>query len=345
MRGSLERRAMRSLASAALVAARRLLDLLGLVMVLALGAAALPDAAAATRFQIGVAGNRHPDVGQTKSLGVSIVRLPAAADASPDSLEAPVAAFEAQGIRPVLLAEYGWDRDPTVPEARNVGTWARRFGTRIAGIEWGNETFSRHARGPSSGGVYGRTVAVALRAVRAGNPRVPLLVQADDGNTGLEDAVRDMFAAAPGLKRRSANIGWTIHPYGTQWMARMDRLISQVTRFGGKVSARHPIWVTEFGLATDDGRTLHASGTPNNYGWNPAMSFGEAAQILRDTVEGMRARYGSRLRTFMYFQREDQAMPGASTEREGYFGLLRKGGGDKGPLTAEFRRLATAYRG
>jgi hypothetical protein len=304
-------------------------------------AAALPARAAADPFQVGLAVNGDLNAQQARSVGARVARLAVPLGASAESLDATVAAYSAQGVALVLMTDYGYGRVPAPQEVRVVGSWARRFGTRLAGIELGNETFSAHARGPGSGGPYGRAVAAALDAIQAGDARVPLLVQADDGNTRLETAVRDMFAAAPELRDRGANVGWTLHPYGTEAVTRMDRLIAQVERQGGAVSGRQPVWITEWGLATDGGRRL----SPHNYGWNPAMSFGEAAGVLRDTVEGLHGRYGDRLRAFLYYQREDQARPGATSDREGYFGVLRKGGGDKGPLTAEFRRLTAAYPG
>ena len=60
-----------------------------------------------------------------------------------------------------------------------------------------------------------------------------------------------MFAAVPDLGNRVA--GWTIHPYGPNWATRIDSTVNSTETAG---SPRMPIWVTEWGLASDNGRCL-----------------------------------------------------------------------------------------
>ncbi len=93
----------------------------------------------------------------------------------------------------------------------------------------------------------------AIDAIKAANPRVGLLVQADDANINPSPWVRDMHAAVPNLGNLAA--GWTVHPYGprSRWEPRIARLISQTAGVGWPAL---PIFMTEWGISTDDGRSL-----------------------------------------------------------------------------------------
>ncbi len=142
-----------------------------------------------------------------------------------------------------------------------------------------------------------------------------------------------MFKAVPNLAGMVA--GWTVHPYGPEWQGRIDALISQTQADGAPSSI--PIYITEWGLATDNGRCLS-----ENYGLNKCMSYQEAGNTLGSTVAAMRARYGSRLHAFYLYQAQDQGPSGTSTNREEYFGALQNDGDSKGPYTAEVQSLLNA---
>ncbi len=100
--------------------------------------------------------------------------------------------------------------------------------------------------------------------------------------------------------------GWITHPYGTGWRRTLEELISQTASHGAPSTI--PIDITEWGLASDGGNCLTA-----NYGWNPCMSYQEAAEILRKTFAEMRQMLGSRLGMFMLYQVRDQAASATST--------------------------------
>jgi hypothetical protein len=153
---------------------------------------------------------------------------------------------------------------------------------------------------------------------------VGLLAQADDGGTGSPAWVNGMFSAVPDLASRVA--GWTVHPYGPTWQRKIDALIATTAARGAPASI--PIYVTELGIAVDNGRCLS-----DNYGWNPCMSNSEAAATLTGVVGGMRARYGSRLRALYLYQAQDQRPESATNDRENYFGLLQSNGASKGAFT------------
>ena len=146
-----------------------------------------------------------------------------------------------------------------------------------------------------------------------------------------------MFKAVPNLAQMVA--GWTVHPYGPNWQSRLDALVSQTAASGAPSSFfLIPIYVTEWGLATDNGRCLS-----DNYGWNKCMSYAEAASALASTVTEMRARYGSRLRGFYLYQAQDQSASGTSSDREQYFGVLQNDGSPKGAYTAEVQSLLSQF--
>jgi hypothetical protein len=285
-------------------------------------------------------------------LGAKFVRVEFDIWQPASDLRAAIAAHAANGTRVILLAGFHATM-PTVDQARNLATWAREFGPRgtfwagrsdgqlaVREIEFGNETSYGYQYGDNwdkpSYSARAREYALRLRdaqqAIQAANPQVGLLGQADDANTGSASWVNGMFDAVPDLASRVA--GWTIHPYGprTSWEPRMDRLVSQTAARGA--SASIPIYVTEWGLATDNGRCLS-----DNYHWDPCMTYSAAASALHGTVADMRAKYGARLHAFFVYQGHDQTASGADSQREHYFGALRSDLSDKGAYSAEVRAL------
>ncbi len=268
-----------------------------------------------------------------------------------------VEAYARAGIQPLLLAGFN-ARIPTSDEARNVASWAAAYGpggtfwkgkgfpasVAVANIEFGNETnnpwqydrnygddwykdptFLQRAR------TYALRVKEAHQAIAAANPSVGLLAVGDQ-YSGYTTWVDSMFQAVPDLG--SYVEGWTVHPYGPQWKTPIDNMIAATRGHG---APDRPVYITEWGLTTDNGRCLS-----NNYGWNPCMTYSDAATTLRTAIEGMRARYGSRLAEVYLYQARDQRAPGESTDREHYFGALHSDKTPKGDYTAEVQRLLTS---
>ena len=227
-----------------------------------------------------------------------------------------VAAAANKGMEVLLLA--GFDHSmPTVAEAQNLGQWARAFGpggtfwaTRsdkaLASrfIEFGNESSYSYQGTNNRGGEYALRFKDAYTAMQAANPAMGLLAQADDGNCGCATWVNAMHTAVPNLGTMVA--GWTVHPYGprSRWEPRVDRLIAQT---GAYWSSSIPIDITEYGMATDNGRTL-----TDNYDWPTNQTYQQAADAVTLTVNQMVAKpgFGSRLRLFTYFQGHDQQPSG-----------------------------------
>jgi hypothetical protein len=274
--------------------------------------------------------------------------------ATPASQIAPVVeAYARAGVKPLLLAGF-YGRIPSEAEARNLGSWAAQFGpggtfwagkslpgsAAVSDIEFGNETSYTYQFSDDSSSAYdARAQSYALRfkaayeAIHAANPNVGLLAQGDDGDTGSSAWVENMFLAVPTLGQIVG--GWTIHPYGPGWEKRIDRMIAQTSAVGAPSTI--PIYVTEWGIASDNGRCLS-----DNYGWNRCMTYAEAANALQSSLEGMRTRYGARLAGFYLFQGHDQDATGASTEREGYFGALQLDEAPKGAYTTVVQSLLSA---
>jgi Glycosyl hydrolase catalytic core len=297
-------------------------------------------------FTVGlVAGSGlNSQIGYLQLVGAHTARLEFGIDTPLSQIAPIVASYADSGIRPLLLASFD-DRLPTPAEAANLATWAAALGPggtywnaqnnpgndAVTDIEFGNETSYSYQFSNNSPSVYAaraRTYALRVRtavdAIRNANPKVGLLAIADNAQQG-DTWVTQMFRAVPNLSSLVA--GWTVHPYGPTWATRVRNTIASTAAAGG--SARVPVWVTEFGLATDNGRCLS-----DNYGFSPCMTYAAAAQTLQSVLTGMRTTFGGRIAAVYLFQASDQQRTGTSSNRESYFGALQTDGSPKGSYTA-----------
>jgi len=133
--------------------------------------------------------------------------------------------------------------------------------------------------------------------------------------------------------------GFTLHPYGNAWRARIDGAIAALATAAKITNLAGRLQVTEWGLSSDNGRLLS-----DNYGWNKAMSYSEAASTLKSVLAAMRSVYGERIGAFYLYQAHDQYGTGTQTGREAYFGALQSNGADKGAYTAEVKAEIAAAR-
>jgi hypothetical protein len=301
-----------------------------------------------SRFSMGTAGGSVPsyELSFIKSLGARSARIAFNIGTPAANMRSTMDAYAKAGIRPLPLAMF-YGRIPSTTEARNLATWAAEFGpggtfwagksypanTAVTDIEFGNETSYSYQFADYSLPTYAaRAQSYALRvkdaelAIQAVNPRVGLLAIGDNA-VNQTAWVTNMFKAVPDLGSRVA--GWTIHPYGPNWATRMDSTVNSTKAAG---SPDRPIWITEWGLSTDNGRCLS-----DNYGYDKCMSYAEAATTLHSVLTGMRSRYGSRLGAFYLYQDHDQKPSGTSTGREYYFGALQSAGASKGAYTTEVK--------
>jgi len=287
------------------------------------------------------------------SLGARSARLIYNIGTTAASMASVIDAYARAGVRPLLVAHF-YGRLPTTAEAQNVATWAKAYGpggtfwtgktypanTAVNRIEFGHETSYSYQWSDNSLSTYAaRAQTYALRfkdaqvAVKAANPNVGLLAQGDNAVNGTA-WVTNMFKAVPDLGARAA--GWTIHPYGPNWKTRIDSTIAS-TRTAG--SPDLPIWVTEWGLTTDNGRCLS-----DNYGWSKCLTYAQAATTLHSALTGMLSTYGRRLGAFFLYQAHDQVATGTQTGREYYFGALQSKGQAKGAYTTEAKADLAAYK-
>jgi hypothetical protein len=285
-----------------------------------------------------------------EKLGAHTARMEFGIDTPAAQMAPTIEAYAKAGIQPLLLAGFS-GRLPSPQETQNLASWAAEFGpkgtlwqgksfpanTAVTHIEFGNETsytyqFSNNSDSEyaSRAQTYALRVEEAHEAIQASNSSVGLLVQADSGGLSGNEWVANMFKAVPNLGQLVA--GWTVHPYGSGWQARIDQLVAGTAAVGASSSI--PIYVTEWGLDTDNGRCLEY-----NYGWNKCMSYEEAASTLSSSISEMRSRYGSRLAAVYLYQAHDQQPTGTSTSLESYFGALQSNGAAKGAYTTEVESL------
>ena len=271
-----------------------------------------------------------------------------------EAMREVIADYARHNIKVLLLAGFPGGM-PTPEAARSLGTWASEFGPdgdfwranpeldgslAVTEIEFGNETSSTYQYGDDFDAPsyvqratdYAHRFADAHAAVREANPDVGMLAQVEDGGSESMNWINAVKAAQPDLDEMA--VGWVAHPYGPRWEEKIERLVDQTSEVGWSSSV--PVWITEFGLSTDDGRCL-----TDNYGWDPCMTYEEAARTLREVTDGARDVLGRRLGGFFVYQTLDQRPSGTSSEREHYFGALKSDRSEKGPYTTEVRRLVT----
>jgi hypothetical protein len=301
-----------------------------------------------TTFQPGIDSNTYLKVYVPGSvtLGAKLVRIEFTIETSPAEMESTIAAYAAKGIRVLLLTTFRGTL-PTPAQAQSLAGWAKTYGPggtywanhpggqyAVQSIEFGNETSYGYQYGDEPGDAsyrqraenYARRFKEAAEAISATGIHVGLLAQADDW-TG--DWVNGMYAAVPDLSRYVA--GWTIHPYH-HWRSRLEDLLEQTAAHGAPASI--PIDITEFGLPADNGRCLEKYGE-----YNPCMSYGEAASILRSTVAEMRQMLGSQLGMFILYQVRDLAPSSTTIDSEDYYGALQYELQPKGEYTTAVEQL------
>lgn len=309
----------------------------------------------------GLASNSDPinQAPRAATVGAKLIRVEFEIATPVSQIESTIAALAANGEKALLLAGFA-GRTPSAAEAQNLATWAHAFGPggtfwanrsdgqlAVQQIEFGNETnqsyqFNGCSWNCSSYIPRAESYALALKAAQiaidspAGNTGVGMLAIGDDGGTGSENWLNGMFQAVPDLSSRI--IGWTAHAYGPKpnWQPMFDHMIEWTRAHGAPTTL--PIYVTEFGFASDNGSCLS-----NNYGWNPCMTYSQAAEYLTSDVAEFISTYGSKIAALMLYEVSDLAPSGANHEREPYFGVFQSNGSPKGAFTEAVRSLMQHY--
>jgi hypothetical protein len=281
-----------------------------------------------------------------QQLGARTARLVWSIGTPAANLATAMEAYARAGVRPILLATF-YGRNATTLESQSLATWAAAYGpggsfwlgknypagTGVKEIEFGNETSYSYQFADNSlstyaarAQTYAQRAKEAVTAIKAANPNVGLLAIGDNA-VNQSAWMINMFRAVPDLD--DFVDGWTIHPYGPNWATRIDSTINSASTAGARDL---PVWVTEWGLSTDNGRCLS-----DNYGFDKCLTYDAAATTLRATVSGMQSRYGSRLGAFFLYQAHDQYASGTQTGREAYFGSVQSNGASKGAYTTEVK--------
>lgn len=300
-------------------------------------------------LQVGLNSGTEPaDLTATATLGAKLVRVGFPIEDTVAQLEPAIAKYAAQGVRVLLVAEFG-GRMPTPAEARNLATWAAAYGPggtfwagrsdgslAIRSIEVGNETdySGQYHDEPGATSYRLRAEAYAVRvkeaaqSIQSAGSTVGLLVQADDTSG---DWINGMYAAVPDLTKYVA--GWTMHSYGGREYNeyRFRALIKQAAEHG---ASSVPIDVTEWGVTADAGRCL-----TYNDGLNKCMNYQEAAQEVRSSFAWMKGMLGGKLAVFIFYQVRDQQRTGVTTDWQAYFGALQHELQPKGVYTEAIEAL------
>jgi Ca-dependent carbohydrate-binding module xylan-binding len=319
---------------------------------------AAPAPQVVTGFTVGLvtgpAAAWETNMASAAGLHPKVVRVPCQIGASVSSVQNQVAGLAAKGVQALLLAEFP-GRIPSQSEAQSLAAWAKAFGPggtfwqgrsdgalAVRDIEFGNETNQSYQFGGVSSGSsyiaraqsYAQRARDAADAIRAANPNVGLLAQADNGGSGTSQWVDGMFSAVPDLNKHVA--GWTAHPYGpkSRYGPIMDKAMSDTARHGDTTL---PFFITEYGISTNNGVCLDS-----NYTWPVCLTYQQAAQSLTGAVNDLRVTY-PRLRALFIFEQRDMAND--SNGREANFGAVKSDGTPKGAFFTAVQSLVNTYRG
>lgn len=293
-----------------------------------------------------------------RTLGARGARMEFDINAPISEIAPAVEAYARAGVRPLLLAGFH-GRIPTAADASKLGAWAATFGpggtfwvgkglpesVQPTHIEYGNESsysyqYPTIANNPDWAKTsfyadlakqYGLTFKVAALAVRDANPRMDVLA-IGEAPGGWPQWLDNIYSAVPDFDSYVG--GFTVHPYGPNWQKRLDTVVEQTADHG---AAQVPFYITEVGVSSDAGRCLS-----DNYGWDKCQTYAQAGATLTGEINGMRARYGSRLAGVWLYQAHDQQAARTTTDREHYFGGLTSTGAEKGELTDAYRSILDA---
>ena len=228
--------------------------------------------------------NDTGDAAKCASLNVTIARIEFDIGMSQATLDSYFTAFYNAGVRLQPLLSYP-DGHLSTAQAQSVSSWSNRYGTNgafwsgkanplpIRHIEFGNENsygYKAGGAGYGDNGVNYRAWAAtyaqrAKSAAQALTNGVGLLIQLDNADGWVW--VDGIYQGVPDIHNYAA--GWTSHPYGPNGN---NKPIADAAAAAAKGAPVIPWYFTEWGLSTDNGRTVYQGGSPENYGWNASMT-------------------------------------------------------------------------
>lgn len=249
------------------------------------------------------------------------------------SLAAANAAFSAvrgQGAFAIVMFPYA-------TSASTITAFCSAHGMGASDVvELGNETSysyqTTNANLPSVAQAYANYAAGVRNAFTSAGTRCQLVAQGDPAMRGTT-WIDNMFIAQPRL--HTLVTGFSVHPYGPSgggagydgYNARLSGMISQLINKGAPSTT--PIYITEYGIASDDGTSM----VPDNYGWPVNLTYAQQSSNLIAAIRDIKARFRT-VRILSIFQAIDQAVHLADTDREHYFGVLKRDGSAKPVATA-----------
>lgn len=308
---------------------------------------------AAAGLELGVVGWVDQQAAQqcgTSNLGAPVMR--AEFTIGQLTLATTVADYcNAAGIR--LQPLIGWDNGTPAPDLTGLATWASTLGpggshwggaspvAAIREIELGNENSMFYKSGlPGDAGyqslatTYGNRALAAAQAINTANPAVGVLVELEGGDSNQSVWI-DKVLTAGGATLKSLMRGPVIHLYGPAWQTKLDLNRGFLAAQG----VTKPYYITETGISSDNGRNLS-----DNFGYPTNLTYSQAAVRHQAAIEGM-AGQPSKIKQAIIYNNHDTANPGASNDREAYFGITTAPFGDKGAITTYFRTAFAQYRG
>lgn len=269
------------------------------------------------------------DIAHAKNLGAKVVRVEWNYNRVGSDLDELVNGHAANGVKVQPLAGFN---SGLPSSAGKIREWALRHGPqgtgRITHIEWGNETSYQYQHGGACQ-EWAHTYATCakLAAESLVGTGVGLLVQADDASGWKW--TKFLAEQVPDLGKHPSVVGIVLHPYGP---GGHEKLANTINDWKANGWPDLPIYCTEWGIATNNGGTMN----PDNYGFTRALSYQQAADLLKSEMAFYRA--NKRVTELLYYMSVDGNA--SSNDREACFGLLTSNGGDKGPLTVEARKQA-----
>jgi hypothetical protein len=153
---------------------------------------------------------------------------------------------------------------------------------------------------------------------------VKVLCQVDTGGLSDTTAVNYMYAAVPGLHNYCA--GWVCHAYGNTASGSTSNPLTNLSNLVAATSAagapsNFPIYVTEYGIATDNGNTVVATfDGVTNYGWPLNLTYQQAAADLTNTFNTVMADY-PQIAMWSIFADVDEQPHGTNTGQDDHFGV------------------------
>jgi len=250
-----------------------------------------------------------------------LVRLDMARMGSAALQDAAIRAVLAQGATPLVL--FSTWQGTSVPS--QIRSFVDRYGPCL--IELGNETSYSYQSGSSvatlkaNAAAYAQQVKATKAALEGTTAR--LLVQADGALWAGSTWVDTMYATVPDLHVGIG--GWTFHPYTAgREVEQGQQLVDATAKHGAPKTT--PLYVTEWGTSSDDGRQLTPKETATGtiYGHPANQTYEQAAGVVTN-VHGTLTTAFPQLAAFCVFESIDEAGPGATKNWGAYFGFMLRG--------------------